>query len=38
MLYVKGKGFLDIAPPVVKGLIRETVHEVDADVLDAGIP
>ena len=38
MFCVKGKGSIDVVLPIADGLIGKTVHEVDADVMDASIP
>ena len=37
MLYVEAKGAVDVALPLTERLARESVHQVDADILDAGI-
>ena len=38
MLYVEAKGAVDVALPLTERLARESVHQVDADVADAGFP
>lgn len=37
MLYVEGEGCVNVALPIGECFARETIHQVDADITDAGI-